>query len=159
MLPVLLLSYMFFSEKRAKRYSLTMPFFLIIAGYIIIRRSLGVMETYPWRTLHEHALGFMTFLRACLTYLRLLVWPVGLHFDRAQQMFLKFSEPGVLETLIAFLGLGTFLIKVRKKVPGYVLFFITSCFHGSEYLGRRRDMYFHGIFTVLSAGPRRCSAQ
>ena len=125
MLPVLLLSYMFFSAKGTKRYSLTIPFFLIIAAYMIMRRSLGVIETYPWRTLQEHALGFMTFLRACLTYLRLLIWPAGLHFDRAQQMFLKFSDTGLLETLIAFLALSGALIKVRRKIPGYVWFFIT----------------------------------
>ena len=125
MLPVLLLSYMFFSEKGAKRYPLAIPYFLIIAAYIALRKALGVMETYPWRSFGEHALGIATFLRAVLTYLRLLVWPAGLHFDRAQEMFLNFSDPGLFSTLIAFLALGVVLIKFRKRLPGYVLFFVS----------------------------------
>ena len=123
MMPVVLLSYMFFLCKGPKKYVLAAPFFLIIAGYVVWRRSLGIMGTYPWRSLHEHVLGFMTFLSAVLTYLRLLVWPSGLHFDRAQRMFLSFSDPGLFAALIAFLAAGLAAVKFSKRLPGHVLFF------------------------------------
>ncbi|MCK5083470.1 MAG: tetratricopeptide repeat protein [Candidatus Omnitrophica bacterium] len=172
MMPVLLLSYMFFSEKSAKRYPLVIPFFVIIAAYIIFRKSLGIMETYPWRSSGEHALGFVTFLRAVLTFLRLLVWPVGLHFDRAQQMFLKFSDPGLFSTLIAFLAIGIALLKFRKQMPGYVLFFvswfaielfpvsqiITTIGVGPGYISAAEHFLYSpsvGIFVLIVLGAKR----
>lgn len=123
MLPAVLLGYLFFSEKGAKRYFLIIPYLAIIAVYLVCRRALGIMEIYPWRSLPEHVLGFTTFLRAALTYARLLVWPTGLHFDRAQPMFLKFSDPELFATLIAYLALGIAFFKFRRRLPGYALFF------------------------------------
>ena len=172
MLPVLLLSYIFFSKKEDKRYPLVIPFFLIIAVYVVFRRTLGVMETFPWRSLHEHVLGFATFLSAVLTYLRLLIWPAGLHFDRAQAMFLNFSAPGLLSTLIAFLALGGVVIKFRKKIPGYVFFFaswffielfpvsqiITTIGVGPGYISTAEHFLYMpsiGIFILIVIGVKK----
>ena len=172
MLPVLLLSYTFFSEKGAKRYFRVIPFFLIIAVYIVFRRSLGVMEIYPWRSPQEHALGLATFLKAVLTYLRLFIWPEGLHFDRAQEMFLSFTDPGLVSTLIAVLALGFVVVKFKKKVPGYILFFaswfaielfpvsqiVTTIGVGPGYISTAEHFLYGpsiGIFILIVLGVKK----
>jgi len=124
MMPVLLLCYIFLIEKGEKRYPLILPFFFIIGIYMFVRQSLGITETYPWRSVSEHILGFLTFLRACLTYLRLLVWPVDLHFDRAQEMFLTFRDPQLWATIVLYITSGTFLLKYRKRLTKPLLFFM-----------------------------------
>lgn len=150
MLPVLVLSYMFFLKRGAKKYPLVIPYFVIIAFYVIFRRSLGIMATYPWRSLNEHVLGFITFLRAVLTYFGLLIWPAGLHFDRAQKTFLSFGEPGLVATLIAFVALGFVLIKFRKRLPGHILFFISWFFIELFPVSQ--------IVTTIGVGPGYISA-
>lgn len=125
MLPVVLLSYTFFIASRPKRYAPLVPFFILIAGYIFLRSSLGLVETYPWRSLPELTLGFFTFLRGCLTYLRLLIWPAGLHFDRAQAMLLSYHDPDVWATLLVFVIFGFILFKFRKGLSAAVWFFLS----------------------------------
>ncbi len=125
MLPLLLLSYIFLIEKGKKKYSIVLPYFLIIAVYMVIRQFLGITETFPWRSAEEFALGFLTFLRACLTYLRLIVWPVDLHFDRAREMFITFSDFRLWATVCAYSAIGFTLIRSRKQLTRSSIFFIT----------------------------------
>jgi len=125
MLPVLLLSYILFMEKDKKKYVMVFPYFLIIGLYVFTRQSLGITETFPWRSLHEHVLGFLTFLRACLTYLRLFIWPVDLYFDRAQEMFTTFLNLELWITMSVYVTSGIFLLKLKKRLTKLVLFFIT----------------------------------
>lgn len=124
MLPVLLAGYIFFVEKDARRYPLLLPFLLLILVYAAARRSLGIAQTYPWRSAHEYLLGFLTFLRASLTYLRLLVWPVDLHFDRARALFTSYRDPQLWATLLVFLASGAALWKAGKRLPRPCLFFL-----------------------------------
>jgi len=171
MLPILLLAYIFLVEKNAKKYPLVLPFFLIIGVYIFARRSLGIMETYPWRSVHEHVLGFLTFLRACLTYLRLFIWPAGLHFDRAQELFLSFRDQDLLATLLAFVAFVFALFKGRKRLPGYCFFFlawfcielfpvsqiVTTIGVGPGYISAAEHFLYMpsiGIFVLLVLGGR-----
>jgi len=169
MLPAVLLGYLFFAAKGAKRYSLTLPFFALVIAYIFLRRTLGFVEIYPWRTPQEHVLGFFTFLTACLTYLGLFIWPVGLHFDRAQPMFLKFSDPGLFSTLIAVAALAVGLIRSSKRLPGSAKFFmawfclelfpvsqiITTIGVGPGYISSAEHFLYMpsvGIFALMALG-------
>ena len=125
MLPILLLSYIFLIEKDIKRIRFIVPYFLIIGVYFLFRRSLGIAETYPWPSAGEHVLGFLTFLRVCLTYLRLVVWPLDLHFDRAQAMFLSFGDPQLWATILIYTALAFILVRMKKRLSNTVIFFIT----------------------------------
>jgi len=124
MFPILLFSYLFLVEKNTKKYPLILPYFLIVLVYLYIRTSLGITEIYPWRSAGELFLGVTTFLRACLTYLRLLVWPVDLHFDRARVMFLTIIDPELWATISVYLISLFVLLRSRKRLTGAVIFFI-----------------------------------
>jgi len=150
MLPALLLAYIILFEKKGKKWPLILPYALIILAYIALRRSLGILETYPWRSPSEHVFGFLTFLRACLTYLRLLIWPSGLHFDRAQEMFLTFSDPGLIATILAFAAAGIALFKLRKHFSRDGLFF--AAWFGIELFPVSQ------VVTTIGVGPGYISA-
>jgi tetratricopeptide (TPR) repeat protein len=125
MLPVLLLSYMFLVEKDTKQFRRTAPYFLITGVYLLARHFLGIAETYPWPSPSGYVLGFLTFLRACLTYLRLIVWPLDLYFDRARAVFVSFADPQLWATVLAITGIVVILARTRKRLTGPVLFFIS----------------------------------
>lgn len=125
MLPVLLLSYIFLIEKNIKRTLWVAPYFLIIGIYLLFRAQLGITEIFPWPSASEKILGFLTFLRACLTYLRLIVWPLDLHFDRARAIFLSFGDPQLWATIVFYMVFGFALVKFKKRVSNTSIFFIT----------------------------------
>jgi tetratricopeptide (TPR) repeat protein len=125
MLPAVLLSYTFFIAPKPKRYASLVPFFLLLGGYVFLRLSLGFVATYSWGSAHELMFGFVSFLRGCLTYLRLMVWPTGLHFDRAQILFSSYRDPQVWATLLIFVVSGLILFKYRKGISGPVWFFLS----------------------------------
>ena len=123
MFPILLISYIFFVEKDSKKYVWTVPYFLIIVVYIMIRNVLGIAEIYPWRSLPEYVLGFLTFLRACITYVRIFILPVDLYFDRARELFVTFHD-GQLWATVCVVATGCWLmIKCCRRLTGPVLFF------------------------------------
>jgi len=124
MLPVLILSYMFLIEKNNKQYRWTVPYFLIIGVYYMFRILLGIAETYPWPSAGEHILGFLTFLKVCLTYLRLVIWPLDLHFDRAQVMFSSFGDPQLWATLMIYLVLAYVFVSSKKRLSNINVFFV-----------------------------------
>ena len=102
-----------------------MPYFLIIGIYLLFRTFLGIAEIFPWPSAGEHLLGFLTFLRACLTYLRLIVWPLDLHFDRARDIFTSFSDPQLWATIFTYMAFVFAFFKFKKRVTNTAIFFIT----------------------------------
>jgi len=132
MLPIILLSHIIFLEnKREGRRSFlssaikVVPYFGIILFYIFARKSMGLMEVYVWPSFEEMVLGFLTFLRSCLTHLRLFVFPLDLHFDRSRMLFSNYFDLELRGTIFIFVMAGAFFIKQRKIFPGYVLFFFS----------------------------------
>ena len=125
MLPVLIVSYIYFVRERPKPWRLALPYFGLILVYVALRRWLGITETYPWRSPAELALGSLTFLRACLTFLRLFVLPVDLHFDRAQRLFLSPGDPQLWATVTVVLAAVTLVARRRGRITGAVAFFLS----------------------------------
>jgi len=125
MLPLLLLAYsiIFQQEKKMKGFFSTIPYFVMVVIYIIIRKLLDFGEVYTWHTFEWLLLGFLTFLRGCLTYLRLFILPIDLHFDRSRTMFTSFADVELLLTVAVFILFLMVIIKYRSKFSKGVLFF------------------------------------
>jgi len=129
MLPALIFAYLvIFREDTKRNFSgaliKTIPYGVVVLAYIMIRKSLGITEVYVWRSATEFILGFLTFLRASLTYLRLFILPVDLHFDRSRALFTNFLNVELLATVFVFVMLFAVFIKYRKKLSPGVLFFL-----------------------------------
>jgi len=107
-----------------KRLRPVLPFFLLLIFYVILRRSLGITNVYLWRSVPEALLGFLTFLRGALTYVRLLIWPVDCYFDRTRILFGSFLQVELILTVVVFLC-GLFLLyRYRRSVSAVTKFFL-----------------------------------
>lgn len=133
MVPLVLASALVFLGGRdAKRrpaaasdWAALVPFGVVIGLYLFLRVRLGITRTFPWPNLEMAALGTLSFLRSLLTHLRLLVFPVGLRFDRASRLFLSFADPELLATAAVWLGLAAALWKARARIPRPEAFFLS----------------------------------
>jgi len=99
------------------------PFFGLAFVYSMIRRAIGVTHFYFWEGWQESVLGFFTFLRGLITYLRLFILPVDLQFDRATALFTRFTDPSLILTVLFFLGGAFLLIRMRKSFSKEGVFF------------------------------------
>lgn len=129
MLPVVIGLYLWLFEPRREGrkpgpFIALVPFLLVIALYAVIRQTLGITEIFRWQTPETLALGFLTFLRGVITYLRLFFFPVDLHFDRAQQVFVSFLDIELLWTMVFYLGLSICIWSQRKKMKPLMVFMI-----------------------------------
>ena len=127
MLPFVMLAYVFFFEKETKDTkwaSLRCPlvFFAGLAAYGFIRQQLGMTQLYLWPSLESLSFGVLTFLRATLTYLRLFIFPIDLHFDRSRELFVSFFNGELLGTVLTYLGGAVFLIKFKEKISRAIWF-------------------------------------
>ena len=120
-LPLVLLSYQFFlgrsPKERLRKWTFPVwPFFLLLGPYLFLRQTLGITEIYYARDPGEALLGFLTFLRGMITYLRLFFLPIDLHFDRSHRFLAGLINFDVL-IVMAFYGLaGWLLFKFRRKI-------------------------------------------
>jgi len=120
MLPILLGCYLWLGESSSRGFSLAkgkllIPFVLWGLFIILLRRYLDVTALSLWTSPGDALLGFVSFLRSVLTHLRLLVFPVGLYYDRTQILFTKFSNPEALLTIVIFIFAILFLCKLNKR--------------------------------------------
>jgi len=124
MLPLVLLAYIFFSgnKNRGRQAVLVLPYFCVIAGYLFLRKSLGVTQTMPWRSLEEQVLGTATFFRGTLTFLRVFIAPFDLHFDRSRMLFTRFADVQLWLTISIYIIVTFLLIRFRKNISGLVFF-------------------------------------
>ena len=132
-LPVVLLSYQFFLRKKTESSLVrswvdVLPFVIILGIYAFLRQHLQMTHLFYWRSAEESILGFISFLRGVMTYLRILVWPVDLHFDRMRYVFTSFQDFELLRTLFFFLGSGLLISKFRHKLSQEALFLISLFF-------------------------------
>lgn len=128
-LPILLCAYLLviLNERLSKKIislKITLPYWLLLGIYFLIRKSLGITEIYQWRNFNEAALGFLTFLKSVIIFLRLFIFPSDLHFDRATAVFTSFSDPKLILTLVFFSVLIFLALKLRKRIPPVIFFFI-----------------------------------
>ncbi len=112
-LPGVLFLYLWFKKKPLTSL---WPFVGVVGGYVFLRLSLGITQTFPWNSLFERVLGFVTFLRSLLTDLYLLFCPMGLHFDRSQRVFMFVMEGEFLLTLLVWGALGSILWMNRRRI-------------------------------------------
>jgi len=129
MLPVVLAAYLWWMSPReprgawVRKWGLLIPYFLLVVGYVGLRHALGIVEVYTWRSFPEMVLGFSTFLRACLTFARLFIFPVDTHFDRSQRLFSEWTDPALWAVWV-LVGVGVYAwFHWGKKRPAVVTFF------------------------------------
>ncbi len=114
----------FSRRETMSRLRSVIPFFVVAGLYVLIRRWLGITNVFLWRSVPEAVLGFLTFLRGLLTYLRLLIWPLDGHFDRARILFISFRQLELILTVIVFAVVLFFVYRYRRSIPSYFKFFL-----------------------------------
>ncbi len=127
MVPLVIGSYLFWVDERkvARKFLWVIPHFLVLAAYLGLRKYFGFTGTFHASTLDVYSLGFISFLKGLLVYLRLLVFPNDLYFDRSIAHFLSFKDPQVM-AVIGFYGVSFLALwQKRKRIPKEVIFFVS----------------------------------
>lgn len=130
--PIMLMSYEFFIGRKEKKwvYQATRrlaPFFMLVVVYLFLRSSLR-MNMFYWRHPSEVILEVLTFLRTMITYFRIFIFPVDLHFDRSRLVFSSFFDWELITTTIFFVVLLFILVSFRTKLKKEFLFFVSWIF-------------------------------
>ena len=128
-LPLVLAAYQYFSprssnETNGERFKPLIPFAIATGVYMVIRRLLGITRVFIWQNPQQALLGFVSFLRGLLTYLRLVVWPLGLHFDRSQKFFHSWFNLEFLMTVGIFAAAIFLIVRYRRLLSAQMRFFI-----------------------------------
>ncbi len=124
-LPIVLALYLaFFHREKIKLWYSLAPFFLIVLGFILLRRQLGITELFGWGAWNALFFGFMTFAQGVITYLRLFIFPVDLYFDRSRMVFQNIYDPQLLATAVFWLAAVIALWRWRAKAGFKIIFFI-----------------------------------
>lgn len=100
------------------------PFAALWAGYFLLRQILGITHVSFWPSWKFQVLGVLTFLRGCLTYLRLFVLPVDLHFDRAISYFTDWTPPALRATVVIWAAGAWIVFRFRGHFSRRVRFFL-----------------------------------
>lgn len=118
-LPAVLAVYALITHRqKEQRISLLLriaPFAVLAGGYLFLRSLLGIKHFFNWGSLQGLLVGTVTFLQALITYLRLLVMPVDLHFDRSIP-YLTFLSPVFIAVLVFWLLVIVLLWKRRGRL-------------------------------------------
>jgi len=140
-IPLILIGFLLYSSKGSfkevlRRCVFTLPYFLLIAAYMFLRHLLGIVKIFNERTFIEISLGFLTFLRALITHLRLFILPVDLHFDRTRVLFQDFHDYQLYLTL-GFFGLlvaafSYFRGGINRRALFFIAWFIIILFPVSQ---------------------------
>jgi hypothetical protein len=124
-LPVVLILYMtFFPKEERKPWFAVAPFFLGLFGFIIFRHQLGINQLFGWGSWDALVLGFLSFARGVITYLRLFIFPVDLYFDRSRMVFGDFFDPQLTITIFFWLTAFFLLWKYRRAINGRRMFLV-----------------------------------
>lgn len=103
------------------------PYFLLVIPYIWLRWTLKITELFYVRIAGESVLGFLTFLRGLIMFVRLFFFPVDLHFDRSAGLVAGLVNFDVL-LVVVFYGAAAWLIwRFRRKISP-VTWFLFSWF-------------------------------
>ncbi|MDD5680353.1 MAG: tetratricopeptide repeat protein [Candidatus Omnitrophica bacterium] len=121
-LPFLLLLYHYAFRKKI-RYSKFLPFLLIAFAYILSRITIlrfAPFYIYPITAVFSRIAGFFV---AITNYIRLLIFPFGLHMEYGDKLFRLTDPKAFLGAAIAFLSIY-YAFKKRKTNP---LIFFSIC--------------------------------
>lgn len=117
-LPAVLAAYVLISHRKDPRrlplFAQIVPFAALAGGYLLLRSMFGIRHFFNWDSIQGLLVGVVTFLRALITYLRLLVLPVDLHFDRSIP-YLSFFSPVFIVVLAFWVLVAVCLWKQRSK--------------------------------------------
>ena len=113
-IPGVFFLYLVYARRRPKDFAVLVPYAVLIAVYIILRKTIGMTEIYQWRNPNEYMLGFVTFLRSLITHLRLFILPTDLHFDRCLPLFAGFAQPQAMATVFAWAA-GLCWLSIGRK--------------------------------------------
>jgi len=123
-LPAVLAAYLCLDKLNPwfQKIKFLLPFFIGIAGYLILRHHFGITKIYHADEPLALLLGFVTFLRSVITDLRLFVFPVDLHYDRCLPFFMSLTYPPALLAIIFWTTILSALYCWRRKIPSFVMF-------------------------------------
>ncbi len=121
-LIVMLGVYVFLTRRRD--WGVFVPFFIVLAVYLIWRKHLALTYIFPWRNAHEMFFGFTSFLFGIFTYLRLIIVPAGLHFDRSSQLFPLTAVVGPVLTWSVYVALAFGLWMMRSLIGPFIIFLL-----------------------------------
>lgn len=132
-LPLVLFSYAYFVKRKQgltfpRLITTFVPYAVVAAIYLWVRHILGITKTFPWHSLSDTVLGFLSFLRSVMIDFRLLLFPVDLYFDRSQPIFTSFFHPALISTVLFFIFLASVLWIKRKKISGLQAFCVSWFF-------------------------------
>jgi len=104
-LPVLIAAYeicfVTFSAKILKRLQYVAGFFIVLAGYFLLRIFLfGLSLTHGLNEKHELWLTLLAIPRSLLVYFSIIIFPHGLHYYRSQDILLPSIGPIILLLVI-----------------------------------------------------------
>jgi Flp pilus assembly protein TadD len=133
MLPIVLCVYTFCTsphpfENWKKLLKRVAPYFIVLAGYLMVRQTIGVTEFYKPRAFSTVILAFVSFLDGVLEYFRILLLPVGLYFDRSHVLYLSWADPGVGRTLGIYVILIAGIFFFRRRLKPLSIFFLSWFF-------------------------------
>jgi len=115
-LPVVIVAYelcfVASSEKILARFRHVAGFFIILAGYFILRNIYASAPTHILADKHELWLTLLAIPRSLLVYLSIMIFPRHLHYYRSQDILLPFMAP-----IIIFVAVALVLIFLIVRAP------------------------------------------
>ena len=120
MLVLVIALYMLLTGRR--EWKMLLPFLAVILVYVAWRKYLGLTYVFPWRNAHEMFYGFTSFLFGVFTYLRLIIVPAGLYFDRSSTLFPLSAVLLPLFTWAVYLGTTAWLWLARRRIAPFIVF-------------------------------------
>ena len=99
----------------AQRFMKVIPYFVLLAGYLILRRAVGITNVYDWGSVSRRVLAFVTFLRGMFDYVRIMILPLGLRYDRSAQVFAEVFSFEVWATIAVYVTAAVVLIMDRCR--------------------------------------------
>ena len=125
-LPFVIMAFLAADKTRPQlqKFKCLWPFFIGIAGYLLLRQLLGITQVHQTGRLDVLILGFVTFLRSVITDLRLFVFPVDLHYDRCLPFMLSISQPQALATCFFWAVALIIFVLCYRKIHPFILFLI-----------------------------------
>ncbi len=112
------------TNPRPQKFKCLWPFFIGIAGYLLLRQVLGITNVHQTGQPGVLFLGFVTFLRSVITDLRLFVFPVDLHYDRCLPFMISMRQPQALATCFFWAAALIVFVLYHRKVRPFILFLI-----------------------------------
>lgn len=160
-IPVLIFFYRLFfvSDEEAERSRIVIKFhyisgFAVITGAYLVLRSyaLNFQELGLFESKYSLYSRLLTFSKALMAYLGIVVFPVGLHMERGIAYAASFWDKGVLLSLTGLLLIILAVIRVRKiSKEAYfgAIFFFVSLLPVSNIFPMNSNIAEHWLYMPL----------